>query len=133
MPIVTIYYYGSISRMQFDDIENIMLKGNIHIKSIINHHLPVHSVRETKINNINEYLEMLYEKFNSDNNPLCTVENQKFIKSIGTHTSMSVGDIVKITDESKCNNLSNNLCGNLCNNVCSKYYIVKPTGFVEMS
>lgn len=46
----------------------------------------------------NESLETIFERFNSMENPLGTDINQQKIRKEGTHTSMSVGDIVEITE-----------------------------------
>ena len=46
-----------------------------------------------------KYLEKIFRKFNSRENPLSTRDNQEKIKSLETHTSMSVGDVIQINDK----------------------------------
>lgn len=44
-----------------------------------------------------EILDEIFDKFNSDEtNPLATIEAQKLIRELSTHTSMSCGDVIEI-------------------------------------
>jgi hypothetical protein len=45
------------------------------------------------------YLESLFRKYNSDENPLSCEEKKKLIRENNSYTSMSVGSVVKINDE----------------------------------
>lgn len=49
-----------------------------------------------------EYLESLFALFNSEDNPLCSEDSQDYIIKNKLHTSMSIGDIIKINDKSYC-------------------------------
>ncbi|ARF12179.1 hypothetical protein Klosneuvirus_3_314 [Klosneuvirus KNV1] len=55
-----------------------------------------HEFQET--DNVNEFLENLFHRFNSDENPLATKEYQDKIEKLQAHTSMSMGDVIKIND-----------------------------------
>lgn len=46
----------------------------------------------------NESLEIIFEQFNSPETPLGTDVYQQKIRKDGTHTSMSVGDIVEVIE-----------------------------------
>lgn len=54
-------------------------------------------------------LEDIFREFNSDNNPL--VNHQEYIRNNDSHTSMSVGDLIKLDD---------------------RLYIVASMGFLEI-
>lgn len=54
-------------------------------------------------------LERLFHKYNTENNPLGTMQGQKKVRELQAHTSMSVQDIIKIGDA---------------------YFMVAPFGFV---
>jgi hypothetical protein len=45
------------------------------------------------------FLEKLFARFNSEENPLCAPKYQEKIKSFLSHTSMSVGDVVQIDND----------------------------------
>jgi len=68
-----------------------------------------HEFQET--DNISDFLENLFHRFNSEENPLSTKEYQDKIEKLQAHTSMSMGDIIKINDA---------------------YYMVDGNGFKEM-
>lgn len=46
-------------------------------------------------NNINNYLEKIFQKFNSNENPLI---GSKLIREKVKHTSMSVGDVIELNN-----------------------------------
>lgn len=46
----------------------------------------------------NRYLQSLFEIFNSEENPLAFEKYQKIIRENNSHTSMSVGDMIKLND-----------------------------------
>lgn len=45
---------------------------------------------------VDEYLESLYNIFNSEKNPLSSPFYQRIIKNNKLHTSMSMGDVIKV-------------------------------------
>lgn len=57
-------------------------------------------------------LEGLFERFNSESNPLLVEEKQEYIKKNNLHTSMSIADIIKLED---------------------RYFIVSSCGFIDIS
>ena len=56
-------------------------------------------------------LDDIFELFNSDNNPLSNPGIQGIIFQYKLHTSMSIGDIIKLNDE---------------------YYVVRSSGFMKI-
>ena len=49
--------------------------------------------------NVNMYLQNIFKLFNSEENPLLNDESQKIIKYYFSHTSLSIGDIIKLNQE----------------------------------
>lgn len=58
------------------------------------------NLKENKI--IFKHLESLFSLFNFEKNPLINDDSQKFIINNKLHTSMSIGDIIKINEQYYC-------------------------------
>lgn len=100
MTIVQVYYPYNIDKLPQNVLIRIMLSfgKDITLEDITQYYVCVHEMKEEKkIENPIEYLNRLWELFNSDDNPL---SDKKFeeIEKLHTHTSMSVGDAIKIDD-----------------------------------
>ncbi|KKN93741.1 hypothetical protein LCGC14_0195740 [marine sediment metagenome] len=107
MTQIEIYYTKSV----FLTINNKLANFDINevIEDIIKH-LPVTHIKvyeqtlsssttpSTKMN-WNQILEYYFELFNNENNPLATDDKQALLIKYKSHTSMSVGDIIKFNDE----------------------------------
>lgn len=99
MAIIRIYYPCHSKNITHDFLIKTMITPNIKIEDLDKYYECIYSYEtEIKKKCINEYLENIFEKFNSEENPLSTPEYQDKIKSLLTHTSMSVGDVVQIDD-----------------------------------
>ena len=61
--------------------------------------------------NVMIFLEEMFAKFNSEENPLSALKYQKKIKEMLAHTSMNVGDVIQIDND---------------------YYVVKGMGFKKL-
>ena len=57
---------------------------------------------EMKEYSIEVLLEEIFQKFNSEKNPLNSEKNQNFIINNRLHTSMSLGDIIEINSDKYC-------------------------------
>lgn len=109
---IRLHFY-SHKKLGFDadghcsDMSNIgrIMLGNVTVKDVKKYHVRIYKYEtliedETLINDkIYAYLEGLFMRFNSEDNPLSASEYQKKIKKFLSHTSMSVGDVVQIDDD----------------------------------
>lgn len=107
---VKIFYFTD-NTLKSGDALDIMFYGNVDIKMIEESYVEVYSSMDEVGDDIFIYLEKMFEKFNNDENPLSGVDQQNKISYLNTHTSMSVGDVVKINDT---------------------YYVAKGTGFSKI-
>lgn len=55
-----------------------------------------HQFQPDELDSKHEFLETIFSRFNSDDNPLSTKDYQNKIKDLKAHTSMSMGDVVQI-------------------------------------
>lgn len=109
-----VFHPSEVVDSRFGDIYT---KAHYGSESVIN--LPIEMFRKywvlmaTEWIGNEDYLERLFEKYNTDNNPLGTDAGQQKVKKSGTHhTSMSVLDIIKIG---------------------SKYFMVAGAGFKKVN
>lgn len=93
---VSIYYYTNIETIPKEAIYDIVFVGNVSKDMILKYHKVVYS-EKLESNNVPEYLESLFARFNSDTDNPLNMQQDK-IKQLSTHTSMCVGDVVKIGD-----------------------------------
>ena len=70
----------------FKDPENYYLASKFIIKGKEDFH-------------VNMYLQNIFKLFNSDENPLLNNESQKIIKYYFSHTTLSIGDIIKLNEQ----------------------------------
>lgn len=103
---IEIYYYGDLKLIPENVLTEILF-GRATKDMIDNYYVKVYEYSDT-IGDINsdiiyEYFEMVFRKFNDENlNPLSysvSKENQQRVRDLKTHTSMSVGDVIKINTE----------------------------------
>jgi len=94
---VTIFYPAK-SKMTENKFALIMLGMHVPTKGDLASYITVDQFK-AKIDDTRSYLESLFQKYNSKENPLSCKEKQKLIRESNSYTSMSVGSIVKINDE----------------------------------
>jgi hypothetical protein len=92
---INIYYYTTDFMMK----KIIYIIKNdfscIDLNKLENTHKLVWSGEKDNKFDLNSYFEL----FNSEKNPLSSIEKQKYIRDNKLHTSMSVGDIININNE----------------------------------
>ena len=99
MPRVKIYYY-CLGQMTTKEFCRISLLTKVKIEDLNKYYLCLYTFEtDDTINNTVEYLENLFKKFNSNENPLSNEEYQTKIKESKCHTSMSTGDVIQIDDD----------------------------------
>lgn len=97
-------YYPSLNNIPENFAINLFLMPNITMDDFNKYYIKVcsvdipNNVDLTVEKSINEFLESLFELFNSENNPLTNKKMQKHIIKNKLHTSMSMGDVIKIMD-----------------------------------
>lgn len=106
MSSTKIYYYKPHFAKYIDF--NLSFRDNFAIDFMEKNYECVYTIEDLPDDNVNimDYFEELFALFNSDNNPLCFINNRGFI-----HTSMSIGDVILHKD---------------------KFYIVDEFGFTEI-
>ncbi|QKF94520.1 hypothetical protein QKU48_gp1062 [Fadolivirus algeromassiliense] len=83
-------------------IVSLYLNPNITMNDINKYYMKIYELdipNNINIDNeesLHKYLEELFSLFNSEQNPLSTTDLQEKIKINKLHTSMSMGDVVKI-------------------------------------
>ena len=112
MTHIRIYYYTDDVCKNEEDLLNIILRGEVNGNTFIKYYVEVYSLNEEILTSIESFLDMIFSRFNDESNPLSTKECQEKIKEKNSHTSMTVGDIIKIDNE---------------------YYIVASMGFKKLS
>lgn len=111
MPHIKIYYYCH-TKASITQIGWIAL-GKVTIDDIDKYYECIYSFdTEIKEQFIEEFLENMFRRFNSEENPLSAPEYQKRIRDIKAHTSMNTGDIIQIDDD---------------------YYVVSGWGFTKLN
>ena len=98
-------HYPCFSKAPQSFMVKVMLSANVtksdiqkYYKSVYQTQLSKYSCELVDDNDVNCYLQSLFELFNSDNNPLSTKEHQQYIKENELHTSMSVGDVISVNE-----------------------------------
>jgi hypothetical protein len=92
MNVHLLYWKGSAVRKT-----PMILFGDVELSQISDTHIEVHSGTYDLPNDSRELCQELFELFNSNQNPLSNPKSQEFIRNNWLHTSMSVGDLVKIS------------------------------------
>ena len=77
--------------LKFDNIDLMVETNKISKENLENTHVKMPS---PPIDILDP--DEAFSLYNGEDNPLQTKENQNFIRSVKTHTSMSVGDVVSI-------------------------------------
>lgn len=98
MTHIQIFYW---TKKAVDDLKHdIFFYGKPKISYLDKYYVNVFN-ETTSVNNkdIHCLLEGLFARFNSEENPLSSEEKQKLIREHNTHTSMSLGDVVKVNDK----------------------------------
>ena len=96
-------YYTKDNRKIAEDVNlvrEIMIHGNVNMQMIEKYYTVVYEFVHIKmIVDTNKFLEELFRKFNSSDNPLNNPDSQEKIKNSGTFTSMTIGSVIQIGDE----------------------------------
>ena len=97
-----IFYVSSKNKLSQSFIVKMYVNPTVTMDDFNKYYMKIY---ETNIPNtinieneksLNQYLESLYNIFNSDKNPLSAPFYQKIIKNNKLHTSMSMSDVIKI-------------------------------------
>lgn len=97
MTEIKVFYW---TKKAVDDTKlDIFFYGKINMNYIDRYYVNVfNEIISTSLED-EELLEELFEKFNSEDNPLQSEEKQRMIGENNSHTSMSVGDVIKLNDQ----------------------------------
>lgn len=95
---IKIYYWTE--QVIHDGKHEILIFGKANLNDLNTYYVNVYD-EPLNINMDNDnILNDLFELFNSETeNPLSSIEYQNKIKQYHTHTSMSVGDIIKLNND----------------------------------
>lgn len=95
-------YYPCFTQKQSQDfmVKRFLFPTKITKEEFNKYYISIYTFEHEfqKTDNITEFIENLFHRFNSDENPLSTKEYQDKIEALQAHTSMSMGDIIKIDD-----------------------------------
>jgi hypothetical protein len=94
-----IIMYPAMTKLDKTTYCHIMLDSYTPTKEDILGYIIVDEFKAIIPDNPKKYLESLWKKYNSDNNPLSCKEKLQLIKDNLSYTSMSVGSIVKINGD----------------------------------
>ena len=112
MPTINIYYPSHSKNIEMSALTRIIM-AKIEVSDLNKYYECIYSYTSNiQVNDIDIYLEHIFELFNSDNNPLSAPKYQTIIKNLKAHTSMSVGDVIQVDDN---------------------YYVVDGLGFKELN
>ena len=102
MALVRIHYTKNNREIanDIDLVKRIMIRGNVDMQMIKIHYAVVHEfIHKLIINDMNKFLDEIFRRFNSTDNPLRDEASQARLKELDTHISMTIGSVIQIGDE----------------------------------
>jgi hypothetical protein len=99
MPKVKIYFFKDHKNIPYIDQQDILVFGQPKLSFIEKYYECVYEINEKrKILNITSYLRYIAQKFTFKESPLKTEEKIKYLESIKSHDTISIGDIIQVDD-----------------------------------
>lgn len=101
MDNIKIYYSCFINGAKSDQefiLNKFLSPTKVTRKQFKDYYRLIYEKNDT-VTEIDQYLNSLFELFNSEHNPLCRQKYQNLIKNLNSHTTMGVGDVVRINDQ----------------------------------
>lgn len=105
---MNVYYYV-VPEIVTNDFMDTICFGEVDKEKMDETHLMVHS-EQIEVLDKDEFLSQQFSRFNGEDNPLSTTDNQDYIRANSLHTSMRVGDVISYTFQ-----------GKPCMSVCKPY------------
>ena len=97
MDHINIWYYSLSSLVKTGDVTRITLTEDVRLADISQHYVKVLTLRDK---DATKNMDEIFALLNSDKNPLSgNPEAQALIGKHGSHTSMTVGDVMELVPE----------------------------------